>query len=396
MIASSEKEMCTGCFACASACPMNCIIMKEDKEGFFYPSINTEKCIECGVCKEVCPAIVSKDYSGNSVAYAAINKNLEQRLASSSGGIFILLAESVIAQNGVVFGAKLDDRFQVVHCYAEDLKGVKEFQGSKYVQSKIGNTYIEARQFLEEGKIVLYSGTPCQIEGLKTYLGKEYDNLISIDIICHGVPSPKVWRKYVEFQSQQLGEIKKVSFRNKSNGWKDFLIRLEFLNGTIYNQKISKDFYMRAFLQNVSLRPSCGKCQYKKLHRTSDITLADFWGVVNLFPEMDDDKGTSAVIIHSIKGQEVFEALKEKILFEQVKVEQIAYYNPAMIESVKVSKYRKKYFANLDELCFDMLSDKYTKRYQGKYKNIIVSILRKMHIHEWVKRFLINKLKSAR
>ena len=215
-----DKDKCCGCHACINICPKNAITMETDIGGFKYPVIDQSKCIKCGMCKKVCPVLINKVNSKKDIiSYACFNKNLSERLNSSSGGIFVLLAKQIIKRKGVVFGASFDQNFEVRHSWIETENDLNQFMGSKYTQSTIGNTYKKARDILDKGKYVLFSGTPCQIEGLKSYLRKDYDKLITQDIICHGVPSPKLWKKYIEYQKQKHGEnMKSISFRNKDNG----------------------------------------------------------------------------------------------------------------------------------------------------------------------------------
>ena len=246
MIDFFNKSYCCGCEACVQCCPKRCISMHEDKEGFLYPKVDKEACIDCGLCEKVCPIIHQAEPTEPLSSYIAINPNEEIRLHSSSGGIFTLLAEQVIAEGGVVFGARFDENWDVVHAWTDTIEGLAPFRGSKYVQSRIGNTYKETKDFLQQGRKVLYSGTPCQIAGLKKYLRKEYDNLLTVDFICHGVPSPGVWRRYlselreslraergdgkntVPSSIDELPVITGISFRDKSNGWKKFGFRFRY------------------------------------------------------------------------------------------------------------------------------------------------------------------------
>jgi len=224
MIQLKEKKDCCGCFACATICPQHCITMDEDHEGFRYPIIDKDSCTDCGLCSKVCPVInrYTKTEFETKV-FACQNKNEQIRLESSSGGIFSLLAENTIQKKGVVFGARFDDDFFVIHDFTETIEGLEAFRGSKYVQSFIGDNYKKAEQFLIQGREVLFTGTSCQIAGIKHYLRKEYNNLLTVDIVCHGVPSPKVFKLYLEeLNSQQDGKLEKILFRDKTDGWKKF------------------------------------------------------------------------------------------------------------------------------------------------------------------------------
>ena len=236
MVNIKEKKECCGCNACVQICPKQCITMFPDIEGFLYPQVDFNICIDCGLCIKVCPVINQDEPRLPLAVYAAKNKNEEIRLKSSSGGIFTLLAEKIIKEGGVVFGARFDENWEVIHAYTETIEGLEYFRGSKYVQSVIGDNLKKAKQFLEEGRKVLFSGTPCQIAGFKKYLRKKYENLLTVEVVCHGVPSPKVWRDYIEYKrakrgtgknsvSSSLNELPVVTgicFRYKSNGWKKF------------------------------------------------------------------------------------------------------------------------------------------------------------------------------
>lgn len=360
MITINEKKDCMGCHACTNICPQSCIIMESDNEGFWYPKVDYDKCIECGLCVKVCPIINKTIIKNKPRAYACINQNEEIRLESSSGGIFTLIAEQIINENGVVFGAEFNDDFELIHSYVETKEGLAKFRGSKYVQSKIGDTYKLAKSFLDKGRKVLFSGTPCQIGGLKSYLGRIHDNLFCIDIICHGVPSPKVFSKYTEYQEEcSSASIQRIMFRKKNEGWNRYSVSLLFNNDTEYRQIFNKDLFMKAFLKDICLRPSCYSCEFKTLNRQSDITLADFWGIQDVMPEMDDDKGTSLCFINSISGQTMLKKIEDRILCQEVDINQAVKYNLAAISSAKYNSNRENFFINLNKIEFDKLVNKY-------------------------------------
>ena len=355
-----NKKDCMGCYACSNICPQNCISMENDKEGFWYPKVDLDKCIKCKKCVNVCPIINKTTIENEPLAYACFNKNEDIRMESSSGGIFSLVAEQIILNNGVVFGVGFDKDFNVVHSYVENKEDLNKFRGSKYVQSKIGDTYKQVKNFLEEGIEVLFTGTPCQISGLKSYLGKDYNNLFCMDNICHGVPSPKVWEKYVDFREKKsVSTTQRIAFRRKDEGWKRFSVSLLFKNDTEYRENVSNDLFMRAFLKDVCLRPSCYACEFKTLHRESDITMADFWGVQNILPEMDDDKGTSLIFVNSDNGQSMFEKIEDTMLYKEVYINEAVKYNSAAIKSVECNPNRENFFADLDNTEFDKLVKKY-------------------------------------
>lgn len=250
----NKNKDCMGCHACENSCPTQCISMMPDNEGFLYPKVDYSLCVECKKCISVCPIINKVKVDNNPQAYVSINKDDSIRLDSSSGGIFTTIAEKIINDDGVVFGAGYTDIFEVIHKFVDNTEKLSELRGSKYVQSKIGNTYKEAKDFLDMGRKVLFSGTPCQIAGLKSYLNKSYDNLITQDFICHGVPSPKVWRKYVEFrETEAKSKVSSVSFRNKDEGWKKFSVNLSFQNDMKYRKNLRNDPYLKAFFTRCML-----------------------------------------------------------------------------------------------------------------------------------------------
>ena len=347
MIKITEKSKCTGCYACAAICPKACISMQSDEEGFWYPVIEEIKCINCGACEQACPVfsyLPSEKKEDDIIAYAVVHKDIAIRERSSSGGVFTAIASYVIEHGGVVFGAAFDEKFQVKHRYIETMEELEILRGSKYVQSCIGDTYKPAEVFLKEGRKVLFSGTPCQIEGLLTYLKRDYDNLLTQDIICHGVPSPMVWAQYISWQEKKSGsKITSVSFRNKKYGWKQFSMKIGYANSTEYVMPLTKDSYLQAFLKNLCLRPSCYACSFKKTNRKSDFTLADFWGINHILPDWKDDRGTSLVLVNSAKGQKVFRCIEDSIAVEKVDMSSAVQYNIALTHSVPLAPKREEF-----------------------------------------------------
>ena len=351
MINITDKHYCCGCSACSSICPKHCITMQADNEGFLYPKVNEADCIDCGLCEKVCHELHPFEERKPQKVYAAINKDEEVRLKSSSGGIFYLLAEKTIAEDGVVFGARFDEQWQVVIDYAETMEGVKAFMGSKYVQARTETAYTDAKRFLTEGRKVLFSGTPCQIAGLRHFLRKPYDNLLTVDIICHGTPSPKVWGMYLdEVVTAGRKAINDVQFRNKRNGWKAFNFTMEYNKDEKSVSLCShhqQNHFMRAFLRDIILRPSCYDCKAKGCSSQSDITIADFWGIQTVFPEMDDDKGTGLVFINTKKGQQSLDY--SQLNFRETTYDRIKPLNPACYRSAAPHPKRDKFFSSLDK-----------------------------------------------
>lgn len=344
MIALGSKEMCCGCSACVQACPKQCIAMVEDEEGFLYPHIDLDACVNCAICETVCLYQHRSADKRPLHVYAAKNVDENIRLKSSSGGVFSLIAEHIIAEGGVVFGAKFDEQWNVIHCVAETLDEVDVFRGSKYVQSTIGNCYKQVQSYLEKRVTVLFSGTPCQIAGLRCFLRKDYTNLLLVDVVCHGAPSPLVWQKYLQFIARPKGgggkntvssslkevsSIEGISFRDKLNGWKKygFSVYSSAQHGLtknsvsashspcqepkkVFYETLHKNLFMQGFLKNLYLRPSCHACPVRKGKSGSDISIGDFWGIGAYLPEWDDDKGISLVLVNTDKGQSLYESLR--------------------------------------------------------------------------------------
>ena len=319
MIKITNPADCCGCFACAQVCPRQCISMQEDEEGFRYPVIvgGQSRCINCGLCEKVCPLLHRPDPVQTIDVWAAKNLDERERLESSSGGVFVELAKAVIAGGGVVFGAVFDESWEVKMAAAETMDGVRKMMGSKYVQARVDTAYIGAKRFLEQGRQVLFSGTPCQIAGLHSFLSREYDKLLTVDILCYGVPSPAVWMRYLKEASCKLSfsDIACIRFKDKRLGWKtpSFTIAHSRNTQDSFSHPHGQDPYMRGFSSGVYLRPSCYSCKSKSGVSHSDLTIADFWGINHLMPSFDDDKGVSLVLVNSERGKAIFEKLPMEV-----------------------------------------------------------------------------------
>lgn len=347
MINITEKSSCCGCSACVQRCPKQCIILKEDEEGFLYPQIDKDECIECNLCVKVCPLINPVEKVSPIKVLAVKNRNEKERLDSSSGGVFIALAKYIISHGGVVFGAVFDEKWEVKHIYTETTEGIRPMMGSKYLQSRIENTFSEAEHFLKQGRKVMFTGTPCQIAGLKKYLRKEYVNLFAVDFLCHGVPSPGIWRKYLnDIKVKYQFDLFDIEFRNKTlNGWKKFSFVLRGMsdsNKLQYSYMHRDHCYMRGFLSDLYLRPSCYQCKCKNGVSHSDITIADFWGIDKLMPNFDDDRGVSLVLLSSAKGEFIFNCLDFEIC--ETLLEKAIIFNGGFKENVKIHPKRIYFF----------------------------------------------------
>lgn len=363
MIEIENKNDCYGCGACFNVCPTKAIKMERDEKGFLYPMVDVKKCINCQICEKICKIMNKENINNKPRAYACINKDDEIIKNSSSGGIFTLIANTILDMNGIVFGAQFDDDFNVVHSYIEDKEQLYKFRGSKYVQSIMGDSYQKAKEFLEKGRIVLFTGTPCQIGGLYKFLQKNYDNLYTQDIICHGVPSPKVWGKYKnEIENKSKSKIKKVNFRDKTYGWNNYSLKIDLENNKSYSELNSNSSYIKSFLSNLTLRDSCYDCKFKTKNRKSDITLADFWGIHKIDKDMYNDKGVSLLIINSKKGNTIFEQIKGNMNFKETDLDKAIQYNPAMIVSAEKPKAREDFFENLENENLKYLVNRYIEK----------------------------------
>lgn len=407
MIQITDKSKCCGCNACVQRCPKQCIAMQEDDEGFLYPVVDAGICINCGLCDKVCPVLNQNDEKKSFLVFAAKNKNEEQRLRSSSGGIFILLAEQTIRQGGVVFGARFDKNWEVEHCYAKTIEELEPLMRSKYVQSRIGNTYNEAEQFLKQGRQVLFVGTSCQIAGLHKFLRKDYPNLLAVDFICHGVPSPGVWHKYLEelkkqsersenagkpFSLKSVPVITDINFREKQlggYGWKKygFVVYATSTSKGDKNTVLSscifmENTFMKAFLNNLILRPSCYACPAKGGKSGSDLTIADFWGIGNTHPEFDDDKGVGVIFVHTQKGLNQFPSSTTDSM--KVTYDEAVKHNPSYNTSVSPPGLRQYFYYNFNKgmsLCMaveNCISPPLFLRIKNKLRNIIMTYANKL------------------
>ena len=351
MINIIKKEDCVGCNGCLQICPKRCIAMQEDEQGFLYPEVDAEQCINCGLCEKVCPVINQYEPTEPLYAYAAKNVDTNIQNTSSSGGVFYALTEKVINGGGLVVGARFNENWEVVHDYSETLEGVRKFQRSKYVQSKIGDPYIKAREFLNQDRKVLFSGTPCQIAGLKRFLRKDYvERLIAVDIACHGVPSPKIWLEYLDEITSSMSlskdSISQINFRDKRYGWDKYGMSITFekkSKSEEYFSPMHQNIYRQGFLKNLYLRPSCYACPAKCGKSQSDLTLADFWGINNFYIELYNE-GYYSLVLSKTEGGD--RELKDLTQFckSEVSYEKAIKGNPALVSSSTYPHYYKDFW----------------------------------------------------
>lgn len=349
----AKKSLCVGCSSCSATCPHQCIIMEKDSEGFLYPNIDFKQCISCGLCEKSCPILIDKtEHLYSTKFYAAQNRNNDVRRISSSGGIFYALALAIINQGGVVCAAKYSDEFEVIHSIATTEEQLDDFCGAKYAQSEIGQCFVKIKRILIDGYKVIFIGTPCQVEGLRAYLKCSYENLYLVDMVCHGVPSPFVWKKYLREREQydaNGGRIVKVNLRDKSTGWSkyNYSVKFDYINGKKYLMNQNDDMFMKGFMSNVFLRPSCSSCKFRGIKRNSDITIGDYWGIWKQYPSFDDNKGTSLVIIHSEKGDGLWNNIIDQLKVLEVSKEEAIQYNPSVIENSISSQKRAIFFKGI-------------------------------------------------
>lgn len=344
-----DKYHCTGCGGCQYVCPVQAIKMKKDEEGFVYPIINPQKCIHCRKCVSYCEGCSEVEQSSYPEAYAVVNRSDEIRKRSSSGGVFWLLAERIIKEGGVVFGVSFDQNYQLQHSYAETIEDVKKFMGSKYLQSNIGSSFAQVKEFLNQGRKVLFTGTPCQVAALQRFVG-ENALLYTVDFICHGVPSQKAFDCYL---AEKVGDdvVEQVSFRDKTKGWAKFSMVINS-SKKAYRKDLYHDPYLRAFLHNVNLRYSCYDCGFKTAKHTSDLTMADLWGAKNLGLPNEDDKGVSLVLVQGDKGAKIFETIQGGADCKKIDSEKAIKRNSAALNSVLEPKARKDFYKQIDERNF--------------------------------------------
>lgn len=402
---SKAVDKCCGCTACQQACPKHCISMQADEHGFLHPHVDEKTCIECRICERVCPVISSSDCRYPLKVYAATNNDESIRIKSSSGGVFMALAEYIIRSEGVVFGARFDEEWNVVHDYAENIEGLAAFRGSKYVQSNMGDCFSKVKKFLKAGRKVMFTGTPCQALGLRRFLGKDYENLIVIDVVCHGVPSPLVWHNYVEFLKKRpqgvagrnlvslsLNEmpLTGISFRDKRLGWKKFGFTAHWKSASKADQNMvsqpihndlesqwfepfQKNIYMRGFLNNLYLRNSCFACTSRGGRSLSDITLGDYWGIERVNQKIDINLGVGLVMLYTPKGENLYNSLHLRQC--QTTYDQALKGNPCIEHSVKKTKYVEEFWKRYFNESLSAIVESIERRIKP---NLLVRILRKL------------------
>lgn len=375
-----DREKCCGCTACYSICPRNAIKMIPDNEGFLYPNIDNDKCINCGLCQKVCMyKNKMKENNKTPTIFAAKNKNLCEKKLSSSGGLFAVLSDYVLDNNGVIYGVAFSETLRAVHIRATNYAERNKCMGSKYSQSELKKTFLNVKQDVEQNKMVLFTGTPCQIKGLKMFLqNKEYSNLYLVDIICHSTPSPKLFNEYISYiESKRNKKVLNYFHRSKKLGWSNHCEVAQYEDGTIEFKSSLLQIWKKIFFSNLASRPSCYSCMFTNINRNSDITIADFWGIDQVDSSFYDKDGVSLLIISTPNGEELFNHIKDKTEFKRYSVEDAKKCNPQLYKNIEYDKNeRNMFWSYYSRFGFKGISKKYGGyTFKGKVKNTIKILL---------------------
>lgn len=379
-----NKNECCGCTACMNICPQRAIKMEKDEEGFLYPVVDKEKCIECGLCKKVCA--FQKGYNVENRleevgVYATKNKSDEVRMHSASGGMFYAIAKYVLNKNGVVYGVVFDDWIHAIHVRTDSMDGIKKMMGSKYSQSELGEIYKEVKKDLKNEKLVLFTGTPCQVAGLNKFLQNiDKTNLILVDLVCHGTPSPYLFQDYIKFiEKNKKKKIIGYYHRSKKIAWQQHTENIVYEDGKEdYTSRLSQT-WKRLFGTTLFFRPSCYSCKYTNTKRTGDITIGDFWGIEKYNKEFTDNKGVSLTLVNTIKGQKVFDEISKDLIINNRKIEEAIVKNPQLKQPINIDiDERNKFWNDYKTKGFKYIASKYGGYNNiGKLKNLVKRIIKK-------------------
>lgn len=388
----NDKQECCGCSACANICPKSAIEMIEDSEGFKYPSVNEELCIECGLCKNVCAFQNGYDTSLNldaPLVFAAKHKDENVRMNSTSGGAFTAVSDYILSKSGVVYGVAFDGKMNVTHQRAETPAQRDRFRGSKYVQSDMGSVYKQITKDLSDDRAVLFTGTPCQCAGLRTYLKSvkiNSDKLVVCDIICHGTPSPLIWREYINNINEE-NKVKNYIFRDKDIGWHGSNPTVVYADETHESKTPKADLFSNLYFGHLIIRPSCHNCKYTNVKRSSDITIADFWGIEKTMPDFDDNKGVSLIIVNTPKGKGVFDDIEHSLEYHQSNVDNCV--QPQLHYPTTPSDSREQFWTRYNKKGYAYIYKKYTGAlFSSKVKTAFVRILTRTNTMDLVKKIL--------
>ena len=361
MINIVNKVECCGCEACYNVCPKNCIEMKPDEEGFLYPRVNQDTCINCGLCEKVCPIInhVPREKNANQEAYLMQHKDDEICRESTAGGAFTGIASYVIKKGGIVFGVEMTEDYKVRHTSVETIDDLKKFRNSKYVQSRIGTVFQQVKHELNKGRLVCFSGTPCQVEGLRHFLRKDYENLILVDVVCRAVPSPGVWEKYIQYEVEQKGEMSSIRFRDKTLGYQYSTMELKNKEEKTYRGSIESQPWLRMFFSGMIIRPSCTDCKFRSRYRNSDFTIWDCFPSYRFDKSFDEKKGTTRVLVHSEKGKTIINAIGNNYMMAEINVNSAVTSVAEMVKSPEYNEKRNEFFEFYNAKPIDKTLNKY-------------------------------------
>lgn len=398
MMLFEQKSDCCGCTACATVCPCGAITMKADDEGFAYPEINNELCVECGRCRAACQIhSLQEKKTIDPIVYAAKHANEDTRAKSTSGGMFSAFADKILADNGVIYGVAYDENFTARHERAESAEQYRRFRGSKYVQSELGDCFARVKEDAESGRSVLFVGTPCQIGGLKTYLGDlaEADNLLLCEIICHGAPSPKLWKEHIALlESERQSKVVDYKNRSKVLGWHGHNEHIFFENGKEeYDSKLS-NLHKDLFYAHLTIRPSCYTCRYTGFPRYADITIADFWGIENFMPDFDDNKGISMLILNTPKAVAFYNTIKDSLICRESTVEQAFFDNHKRPAKINVN--RENFWRDYHQNGYRFVARKYADyttigRIKRKTKIVVKALSKRLGIYRFIHQITLRK-----
>lgn len=377
MIDKISIQDCALCGACINACPVDAITLSKPYLDFCYPDIDVNRCIHCNECEKACPILgeKSKPEDGFPIAFAARSKDDSVRMRSSSGGIFYELASYILAEGGYICGAVFDEDFHVRHIVSNTQKDLRRMMGSKYAQSDMGFCYRQIKALLDEGEKVLFTGCPCQTAGLRAFLGRDYPELVMAELICHGIPSDQMLQAYISLREKQYGaKLKSMEFRNKDKGWHNSSVRMEFENGKTYQEAMTQDTYMQGYFRCITLRESCFSCRFRNYASGGDLIIGDFWGAEIEAPDIDDNKGISAVIVASKKGNAFLKSIP--LPCYPVEIETILRYNQGLVSSFRVGAQRTEFYEyaakySLEKAIAIFLQEKLLQKIKRKVRFIL-------------------------
>ena len=395
MIEILNKSQCCGCAACQQVCPKGCITMKPDEEGFLYPKVDKAACVDCHLCEKVCPILnVEPAVERPQEGYIVQHRDEQVLRQSTSGGAFSAIASWVIEHGGVVFGAAYDADFVIHHTWVEQVEELRRFRNSKYAQSEIRNSFKEAKAFLDKGRMVLFSGTPCQLEGLLKFLRKKYENLLTVDVVCRACPSPLVFKKYLEMQKNKFGStFSNVMFRDKHYGYAYSSMSIETDEGLQYHEGIDTDPYLRAFFSEISVRPSCVDCKFRKRYRETDFTIWDCFDIAEYSKELNNDKGATKVLAHTDKAKALMPKMKDIMTIVTANPKRMLKMEGAneIDITLTVHPLRQKFFEDINNMPPQEAFEKYFPiRFRNKMEKHIRILTYKLGIYGLIKKLYVR------